>query len=256
MIASHCRHFHIPGVNSVRNEINYGARCARKPCQWGSVHGAGALAPALAFLILLVTPVFDNGKMSAVKKSITNPVIIGFFSVGNGAAGRRQNRQAGEQSPAAQGWDHGEHQTTLPRLCGTTAVTSSSEILYIFFVCCEIFPTKQLFLSSVWPSNRPVPAHSEEVSDCCYQSAGKEHGRHHCWLWEDWQRLYSVHQGAERRAWDLPSPWLPRGEYYKILNTDLIKTVSRVKIYNIKVILAIETLNAYFIPWLLFLERN
>lgn len=49
---------------------------------------------------------------------ITHPVIMGVFAVGDGAAGRCQNRQAGEQSPAAQGWDHGEHQKTVPGLCG------------------------------------------------------------------------------------------------------------------------------------------
>lgn len=47
--------------------------------------------------------------------------IIGF-AVGYGAAGRRQNRQAGEQSTAAQSRDHGEYQTAVSWLCGKQAL--------------------------------------------------------------------------------------------------------------------------------------
>lgn len=70
-----------------------------------------------------------------------------------------------------------------------------------------------MFCSSpVRPSDRPVPAHSEEIPDRRDEGAGQEHGRHHRGLGEDGQRLYPVHQGAERRAGDLPPSGLPGGK--------------------------------------------
>lgn len=45
----------------------------------------------------------------------------------------------------------------------------------------------------VRPSDRPVPAHSEEISDRRDEGVGQKHGRHHRRLREDRQRLYPVH---------------------------------------------------------------
>lgn len=50
---------------------------------------------------------FPYTQSSAVPLVPTVTIYFGF--VGNGAAGWCQNRPAGEQPSAAQGWDHGEH---------------------------------------------------------------------------------------------------------------------------------------------------
>ena len=82
-----------------------------------------------------------------------------------------------------------------------------------------------LFLSlrSVWQTDRPLPAHPEEVPDCCDQGPGKEHGRHHRRLGEDGPWLYPVHQRTARRAGDLPAPWLPGGNHLQTHNLLPIK---------------------------------
>lgn len=66
-------------------------------------------------------------------------VMISFGFVGNGAAGWRQNRPAGEQSSAAQGRDHGEHQKTVPGLCGEETWTYHSfHLVWSASQCCVL----------------------------------------------------------------------------------------------------------------------